>query len=87
MRVRFDPLQETEIFHARHDLFARNKTVEAIQFCREFRRSFGKSAQIVFVADQRERGFSIEHADLRQVVAPADFEIVEVMRRRHLDGA
>ena len=87
MRVRFDPLQETEIFQARHDLLARNKTVETVQLFREPGRSFGQSAQVIFVADQRERGFFVEHADLRQVVAPANFEIVEVMRWRHLDRA
>ena len=50
-------------------------------------RSFRQAAQIILVADKRERALLIEHADLRQVVPPPDLEIVEVMRRRDLHRA
>ena len=58
-----------------------------LQFLGKLRRALRQSAQIIFVADQRETAFLVEHADLRQVVPPADLEIVEVVRRRDLDRA
>jgi len=35
MRIRFDPLQESEIFQPCQDLLARGETVNAVQFLRE----------------------------------------------------
>ena len=87
VRVGLDPLEEAEILQPRDDLLARGETVDAVQFLGELRRAFRQAAQIILVADQRETGLLIEHADLRQVVALADLEIVEVMRRRDLHRA
>ena len=80
-------LEEAELLQPRHDQLARGEAVDAVQFLRELRRAFRQSAQIVLVVDQREAALLIEHADLRQVVPPADLEIVEVVRRRDLDRA
>ena len=85
--LRLDPLQEAEILQPRHDLLARGEAVDAVQFLRELRRAFRQAAQIILVVDQREAALLIEHADLRQVVALADLEIVEVVRRRDLHRA
>ena len=87
MRVRLDLFEEAEIFETRHDLLARGKALDAIQFLGKLRRPLRQSAQILFVIDQREAALLVEHADLRQAVPLADLEIVEVMRRRDLDRA
>ncbi len=87
MRVRFDLLQEAEIFQPGDDLLAGRKTIDPVQFFRKLRGAFGQSAQIILVIDEGERTLSIEHADLRQAVPLADFKIVEVMGRRDLDRA
>ena len=87
VRVRLDPLEEAELLQPRHDLLARGETVEAVQFLGKLQRAFRQSAQIVLVADERERALLIEHADLRQVVAAADLEVVEVVRRGDLHRA
>ena len=85
--VGLDPLQETEIFQPRHDLLAGGETFDAVKFFRKLRCAFRQPAQIILVADQSQTALLIEHADLRQIVPPADLEIVEVVRRRDLDRA
>ena len=87
VRVRLGPLQETEILQPRQDLLARGEAVEALQLLRKLLGAFRQSAQVILVADQSEAALLIEHADLRQAVAAADLEIVEVVRRRHLHRA
>ena len=82
-----DLLQETEIFQPREDLLARGEAVDAVQFLRKLHRAFRQSAQVIFVADERETALLIEHADLWQIVPPAHLEVVEVMRRRDLHRA
>ena len=42
VRVRLDPLQETEIFEPRHDLLARSETIDAVQFFRKCTAPSGK---------------------------------------------
>ena len=59
-------------------------------FCsssRKLQRAFGQVAQIDLVADQSHTAFLVEHADLRKIVALADFKVIEVMRRRDLNRA
>ena len=58
-----------------------------VQLFRELRRAFRQAAQIILVVDEGEAALLVEHVDLRQVVPPADLEIVEVVRRRDLDRA
>ena len=51
---------------------------------------FGRRRQVgeeLLVVDQAQACLDIEDADLAQVVALADLEIVEVVAGRHLDGA
>ncbi len=54
VRVRLDPLQESEILQPRHDLLARGETVDTVQFFGKLHGAFRQSAQIIFVADERE---------------------------------
>ena len=68
-------------------LLARSEALDTVELACELFRTFGQPAQIVLIADQRHAAFLIEHVDLRQAVALADLEVVEVMRRRHLHRA
>ena len=87
MRVRFDPFEKPELFEPRDDQLARREAFVAVQFLGKHQRALGQIAQIIFVAGERQTALLIEHADLRQSVALADLEIVEVMRRRDLHRA
>ena len=87
VRVRLDPLQETEILQPRHDLLARSEAVDIVQFGGQLHRAFRQAAQIILVVDQGETALLVEHVDLRQAMAFADLEVVEVVCRRDLDRA
>ena len=50
-------------------------------------RAFRQAAQVILVVDESESALAVEHVDLRQVMAFADLEVVEVVRRRDLDRA
>ena len=60
---------------------------DPVQLFRQLVRAFRQIAQIILVAHQRETALLVEHADLRQAVALADLEVIEVVRRRDLDRA
>ncbi len=85
--VRLDPLEEAEILQPGHDLLARLETIDAVQFLGKLAGTFRQAAQIIFVIDEGNAALLVEHADTCQAVPVADFEIVEVMRRRDLDRA
>ena len=87
MGVRFDPFEEAEILKPLYDQLSCGEALHAVQLVDKLLRAFGQTAQIVFVIGKRELAFDIENVDLRQVVAAADFKIVEVMRRRNLHRA
>ena len=87
VRVRLDLFQEAEIFQPRHDRLARGEAVDIVEFFRKLARAFRQAAQVILVVDEGEAALAIEHVDLRQAVALADLEVVEVVRRRDLDRA
>ena len=70
--MRLDLLDEAQLLHVRHDLLARVEAVEPAVFLRRL------------VVQPREL---VEDADGFEIVAAADLEIVEVVRRRDLDRA
>ncbi len=78
-----------ERLHALDDLLARDEAVEAVQLQRldQLRRQRIEAVEEGVVVLEIEIGLAVEHVDQRQVVAAADLEIVEVVRRRDLDRA
>ena len=85
--VGLDLLEETEILQPRHNAFSRGEAFQAVQLFDKLVRAFRQAAQIILIALQRQIALDVEDADLRQVVATADFEVVEIMRRRDLHRA
>ena len=86
--MRLDLGDEAGRLHASDNLLAHDEAVEAVigQGFLELRRA-RQVAQESLVALEIELGLDVEHADLRQVVAPSDLEVVEVVGRRDLDRA
>ena len=70
--MRFDLLDQARLFEIRNDQLARLEAVHAAI-------SLGS-----FIADARA---AREHVDHRQIVAQADFVIVEIVGRSDLDAA
>ncbi len=69
------------------DFLARDKAVEPVQLLGKLQRAFGQAAQIILVVDKGKTRLLVEHVDLRQAMALADFKVVEVVRRGDLDRA
>ena len=69
----------------RDDALARLEPVEAVE--RKGRRRHVGTAQEVRIAVEQHLAELVEHVDLREVMALADIEVVEVMGRRDLDRA
>ena len=87
VHVGLDLFDKAKILQPLHDQFSRGKTVGVVQLFGQLRSAFRKAAQIILVVDEGEAALLVEHVDLRQAVALADLEIVEVVRRRDLDRA
>ena len=83
--MRFDLVDESLLFQHRDDALARLETVEAVERQRRLRHR--GIAEEVFVALKQHLAELVENIDLAQIVALADVEIVEIMRRGYLDGA
>ena len=86
VRVRLDLLEEAELLQPRDDLLARREAVEAVKLVDELRGAFRQPRNSPRCR-QREPAFDVEDVDQRQVVALADLEVVEVVRRRDLHRA
>ena len=88
VRVRFDLFEETFRLHARDNLLSRGEAIHAVhrqRFVKRWRAgNAGKKGLIVFEIELR---FGAQHRNLCKAVALADFEIVEVVRRRDLHRA
>ncbi len=85
VRRRLDLFQEAAGLEVLDDALARREAIEAVQRKRlvEFRR--GRHAvQERGVVAQIKPALDIEHVDQRQIMAAADLEVVEVVRRRDL---
>ena len=83
-----DFVDQTSRLQPLDDLLARHKAIEAVQRQRCFklrRRLHAVEKRRVVV--EVEPALLIEHIDQRQIMPPANLEIVEVMRRRDLHGA
>ncbi len=89
VHVRLDLGDQALVLHALDDQAARDEAVEAVHLQRldQFRRHRVEAVEEGVVVLQIEIGLAVEHIDQRQVVAAADLEIVEVVRRRDLDRA
>ena len=89
VHMRLDLGDQTERLHALDDQPARDKAVEAVHLQRldQFRRHRVETVEEGVVVLQIKIGLAVEHVDERQVVAAADLEVVEVVRRRDLDRA
>ena len=87
--VRLDLGDQAPVLHALDDQPARDEAVEAVHLQRldQFRRHRIEAVEEGVVVLEIEIGLAVEHVDQRQVVAAADLEIVEVVRRRDLDRA
>ncbi len=86
--VRLGLREQARRLQAAHDVLAHDETVAAVigQRLLELRRA-RHVVEKGLVAGKTELGLDVEHVDERQVVAPPDLEIVEVVRRRDLDRA
>lgn len=87
VRVGFDLLEYAVFLEPCDDLLARRETVDTMQRSGARRRVLRQIPPIGFVIGERDPPLDIENVDLRQVVALADFEVVEVVRRCDLDCA
>ena len=87
--VRLDLLDQTELPQARDDLLARNKAVQSVQFLNRLSqlRTRRDTLGEVRIAIENELSVRAQYVDLRQRVASADLEIVEVVRGRDLHRA
>ena len=87
-RVRLDLLEQARRLQARDDAACarRSGRGRAAQRLVELRRR-RHVVEEGLVVREIELGLDVEHVDQRQVVAAADLEIVEVVRRRDLDRA
>ena len=87
--MRLDLGDQTERLHALDDQPARDEAIEAVHLQRldQLRRHRVETVEEGVVVLEIEIGLAVEHVDQRQVVAAADLEIVEVVRRRDLDRA
>ena len=87
--VRLDLLDEARRLEPLDDPLARREAVDAVQVAasRRVRASRRQPLEEGRVVAQIELRLDVEDVDLRQVVPPADLEIVEVVRRRDLDRA
>ena len=88
VRVGLDLVEQALLLQARDDFLARLETIHAVH-----RQGFVEiggrlhAIEEVLVVLQRELRLDVEDVDQRQIVAAADLEIVEVMRRRDLHRA
>jgi hypothetical protein len=86
--VRLGLREQARRLEAPHDVLAHNEAVAGVigQRLLELRRA-RYAVEKGLVAGETELGLGVEHVDERQVVAPPDLEIVEVVRWRDLDRA
>ena len=82
--VRLDLVKQAERLEHLDDALARLETIKAVQ--RHGRGGHVGAFEEIGVAVERDLAELVEHVDLAQVVALAHVEVVEVMRRRDLDG-
>ena len=89
VRVRLDFLDQALFLQPRDDLSCARRSGRCRACASVASRSadFGTPVEKRFVILQRELGLDSEDIDLRQIVPLADFEIVEVVRRRDLHRA
>ena len=87
--VRLDLLDQALLFQPRNDGLARGEAIQPVQFLNRLSQLPTRRDTLdeVRIAIEQELGFRIEDAHLRQRVASADFEVVEVVRRRDLHRA
>ena len=87
--VRLDLLDQALLFQPRDDRLARGEAVEPVQFLNRLSQLPTRLDTLdeVRIAVEHELRFRVEDVDLRQRVALADLEIVEVVRRRDLHRA
>ena len=88
--VRLDLGEQARRLHALDDLLARDEAIEAVIGC-SVSSSSGDGGDVAQEMRSLSRsssiGLGIEHVDQRQVVAPPDLEVVEVVGGRDLDRA
>ena len=82
--VRLDLVEQAQRLEHLDDALARLETIKAVQ--RHGRGGHVGAFEEIGVAVERDLAELVEHVDLAQVVALAHVEVVEVMRRRDLDG-
>ena len=88
MRVRLDLVEQAGLFEQGDDALApllARQTVK-ITRCRIGLRILRETGEEGRIVPQKQSRLGVEHVDERQVVAPADLEIVEVVSRRDLYG-
>ena len=89
MAMRLDLLQEAALLHDLHDQLARLETVEAVKLVPDalaHRRHFNAFEEVLVFVEVYRR-LDGQDVDRRKLVALADLEVVEVVRRRDLDRA
>ena len=90
VRIRLDLVEEPLLLQRFTICLRADEAIEAVQSCERlssFGRSGDPSRRNARCRRELSLAFDVEHVDQRQMMPPADLEIVEVMRRRDLDRA